>query len=110
LVSELPLAGVAVALPPDSRGDDSAVALPPSDCSLGICTFNLGLLASLFVLTGMGIVGTEDWDWVRCGCVGGRIAPEEGPLVLGIEFASDLASGFRWESLLGRSEEPNPKC
>jgi hypothetical protein len=36
LVSELPFAGVAVVFAPDSRGDDSAVALPPSDCSLGI--------------------------------------------------------------------------
>lgn len=40
LASVLPLAGVPPVVSPDSRGDDSAVALPPSDCSLGICTFN----------------------------------------------------------------------
>ena len=36
------LAGVAVVAPPDSLGEDSAVALPASECSLGICTWSLG--------------------------------------------------------------------
>lgn len=36
LASVLALAGVPPVVSPDSRGDDSAVALPPSDCSLGI--------------------------------------------------------------------------
>lgn len=40
LASVLPLAGVPPVVSPDSRGEDSAVALPPSDGSLGICTFN----------------------------------------------------------------------
>jgi len=30
---------------PESLGDESAVALPASDCSLGICTLSLGLLS-----------------------------------------------------------------
>ena len=45
LASVLALAGVPPAVPADCRGDDSAVALPPSDCSLGICTLSLGRLA-----------------------------------------------------------------
>lgn len=38
LASVLALAGVPPAVPADCRGEDSdpAVALPPSDCSLGI--------------------------------------------------------------------------
>jgi hypothetical protein len=56
---------------PESFGDESAVALPASECSLGICTLNLGLLSPpmrrLFVRDGGGIVGIEDVDCVRCG-------------------------------------------
>lgn len=55
---------------PVSLGEESAVALPVSDCSLGICTFNLGRLGSLVMLLvrdGGAIVGTEDTDEVRCG-------------------------------------------
>ena len=56
---------------PESLGDESAVALPASDCSLGICTLNLGLLSPpmrrLFVRDGGGMVGMEDVDCVRCG-------------------------------------------
>jgi hypothetical protein len=37
-------AGVAPEM--ESLGEESAVALPPSDCSLGICTLNLGLFLS----------------------------------------------------------------
>lgn len=55
---------------PESLGDESAVALPASECSLGIWTLNLGLLSPirrLFVRDGGGIMGTEDVDCVRCG-------------------------------------------
>jgi hypothetical protein len=55
---------------PESFGDESAVALPASDCSLGICTLNLGLLSlmrRLFVRDGGGIADIEDVDCVRCG-------------------------------------------
>lgn len=52
LASVLALAGVSPAVPPDSRGEDSAVADPPSsDCSLGICTFSIGLFAPLCALS-----------------------------------------------------------
>lgn len=56
LFSALVLAGVEVLLPAESR-DESAVALPPpSECSLGICTFNWGLFCGngpLFVRGGL---------------------------------------------------------
>lgn len=55
---------------PESFGEESAVALPASECSLGICTLNRGLLSPirrLFVRDGGGIVGIEDVDWVLCG-------------------------------------------
>jgi hypothetical protein len=58
----------------ESLGDESAVALPPSECSLGICTRNLGLFLSvckLFVLVGGAIGGTAEVDCVRRGCGGG---------------------------------------
>lgn len=48
--SALAIAGVSSAVPPDWRGEDSAVADPPSDCSLGICTFNLGRLPPICAL------------------------------------------------------------
>lgn len=63
------LAGVAPVVP-ESLGEESAVALPLSDCSLGICTLRRGLFASvcmLFVLDGGGICGAADVDCVRWG-------------------------------------------
>ena len=65
-------AGVAPEI--ESLGDESAVALPPSDCSLGIWTRNLGLFLSicrLFVRVGGAIGGTDEVDWVRRGGCGG---------------------------------------
>lgn len=38
----LPLAGVWLSCPAESRADESAVALPRSEASLGICTVSLG--------------------------------------------------------------------
>jgi hypothetical protein len=49
--SELPLAGVVALLAVEFWGDESAVALPPSEFSLGICTVKRGRCA-LFVRGG----------------------------------------------------------
>lgn len=66
-----------------SRGDESAVTLPPSDCSPGICTFKRGrftFMGALFVREMVGFRGgggseTEDEaGWERSedvGCVDG---------------------------------------
>ena len=62
--------GVAVAVPP-SLGDESAVALPPSDCSLGICTFNRGRFASAAAPPGRIGPGIEEREPVRCEGPGG---------------------------------------
>jgi hypothetical protein len=62
-------AGVAPVVP-ESFGDESAVALPASDCSLGICTLSRGFLGSvcrLLVREGGWMADTEDVDWERCG-------------------------------------------
>jgi hypothetical protein len=61
-------AGVAPEM--ESFGDESAVALPPSECSLGIWTRSFGLFLSickLFVRAGGAIAGTDEVDCVRCG-------------------------------------------
>lgn len=66
LASVLALAGVSAAVPPDPRGEDSAVALPPSDCSLGIWTLSLGLFApicALFVRDGGGNSPAIEEGW-----------------------------------------------
>lgn len=76
LASDVALAGVDVLLPPESRGDESAVALPPSDCSLGICTLRRGRLAltcTLLARGGGGISDTEDVDGTRWGSVADRV-------------------------------------
>lgn len=55
---------------PESLGDESAVALPVSDCSLGICTRSLGLLSPtrrLFAQDGGAIGPAEEADCVLCG-------------------------------------------
>jgi hypothetical protein len=72
--SVLARAGVAPVVP-ESLGDESAVALPASDCSLGIWTRSLGFFASicrLFVRETGWMAGIEDVDWVRWGgcCIG----------------------------------------
>jgi hypothetical protein len=57
-------AGVAPVVP-ESFGEESAVALPASDCSLGICTWRRGLfgfVCKLLVLDGGAMVGTEEVD------------------------------------------------
>ena len=58
LASVLALAGVSPKVPADCRGEDSAVALPPSDCSLGIWTVNRGLAAENFPLL------VRDGGWI----------------------------------------------
>ena len=52
----------------ESLGEESAVALPPSECSLGICTRSFGLFLSiwrLFVRVGGAIGGTDGVECVR---------------------------------------------
>lgn len=71
-MSGFTLAGVAVLFVTDSRGDDSAVALPPSEFSLGICTFSRGRLAFscvLFARGGGGMSEIEGMDGGRWGSV-----------------------------------------
>lgn len=78
-VSVLVLAGVAPVVP-ESLGDDSAVWLPFSECSLGICNIRRGRepsFAMLFVRdTGTG--GTDDADCVRWGWFGTCVAEGSG--------------------------------
>lgn len=65
-------AGVAPEI--ESLGDESAVALPPSECSLGIWTRSFGLLLStckLFVRVGGAIGTTDEAECVRWGGCGG---------------------------------------
>jgi hypothetical protein len=69
----------------ESCGDESAVWLPPSEGSSGICSANLGLLAlswALFVRDGGVNVSCDEMDifrfllWVFARCGGGeRTAP-----------------------------------
>lgn len=62
--------GVTPLVGPASLGEESPVALPPSDCSLGICTFNLGRFASACIIFGLGGPDMEDVEAVRWGGVG----------------------------------------
>jgi hypothetical protein len=72
----------------ESLGDESAVALPPSECSLGICTLNFGLFLSacwrLLTRVGGAMIGTVGVESVRCGGCGleifGGWGGWEGPL------------------------------
>jgi hypothetical protein len=64
------LAGVTVLLPAESREEDSPVALPRSELSLGIWTFNCGRLdvrAPLFVREGGLISAADGIDCERGG-------------------------------------------
>lgn len=72
--------GVADAVPP-SLGDESAVALPPSDCSLGICTFKRGRFASAAAPPGRIGPGIEESEPVRWG------GPEGGACMVGFDAA-----------------------
>lgn len=68
LASVLAWAGVSPIVPADCRGEDSAVALPPSDCSLGICTVSRGRAApnrALLVRDGAGISPDFAAVWLR---------------------------------------------
>lgn len=75
LPAETDLAGVPVVVLPESLGEDSAVALPPSDCSLGIWTLSRGRFGSLCTLLvlgggakfGMDGVEDEETDCTLCG-------------------------------------------
>ncbi|KAG9956537.1 hypothetical protein KCU78_g24738, partial [Aureobasidium melanogenum] len=57
------------------------VALPPSDCSLGICTFNRGRFASAAAPPGRMGPGIADKEPVRWGGPGG------GACMVGLDTA-----------------------
>lgn len=66
-VSVLVRAGVAPVVP-ESLGDDSAVWLPLSDCSLGICSMSRGLepsFAAMLFVRDADMAGTDEEDCVR---------------------------------------------
>lgn len=89
----LSLAGVAVLFPAESRSDDSAVALPRSEFSLGICTFNCGRLdgrGPLLVRMGGLMSDAEEIDCAR----GGSVAALRGAaLVAGESSAPSTFTG-----------------
>lgn len=121
LASVLVLAGVPLAVPAECRGEDSAVALPPSDCSLGICTFNLGRAAfilALFVRDGGWLSPGPENECVLCGTGplcglgGGGVGPA-GLLLwtLLISTDCDRLSFSTLISLLGSLVVvPKPQC
>ena len=78
LASVLAFLGVA----PDWRGDDSPVALSASDCSSGICTFSLGLLAL---------------DWAVSVREGGKKSVELVLLGTGASLCGRGGGGVGWE-------------
>lgn len=109
-----------VLLPAESREESSAVALvPPSEFSLGICTFNCGRFDwPLFVRVG-GIISLEreDIDWVRDVSVtarGGGGGGISGGLVVAFDsfWSSWVESNFTPASLRSNSLPggmPDPK-
>lgn len=121
--SGLQRAGVAAVFPVDSRGEDSAVALPASEFSLGIWTFRRGRFAPTWRLFEREIgatSGIEESEWARCGWAG-RVVDRTGTAEAwggaGWLFVSTFSgSGFNGESVLGESVlgesecGPNPKC
>ena len=75
------MAEVTVLLPAESREDDSPVALPRSELSLGIWTFNCGRLdvsAPLLVREGGLISAADGMDCER--------ETSEAVLIAGLEF------------------------
>lgn len=76
LVSELPLAGVCVLFPAESRADDSPVALPRSEFSLGICTVSFGRPAAVLEFVRVGGLDSElaGIDFERTGADTGAAA------------------------------------
>lgn len=78
----LPLAEVTVLFPADSRSEDSAVALPWSELSLGIWTFNWGRFvvnAPLLVRDGGLISDADEIDCARAGSVAALMGTILGP-------------------------------
>lgn len=76
------LAGVVTLFPPESRDDDSAVALPRSEFSEGICTLSCGRFES-WPLLGRGVAsamaGIDVLDWGSVSAViDKRWAPDWG--------------------------------
>lgn len=107
LASVLALAGVSLAVPPDSRGEDSAVAEPPSDCSLGICTFSRGLLPPICcaVLARLGWLlseGSESRWGMVFACFGGDAMPSIGLLRGWMAPTSTDCDRFSFSTLASR--------
>lgn len=116
-VSGFALAGVSALLPAESRESESAVVLPLSEFSLGICTFSCGRFDwPLFVRVG-GLISLEieEIDCVRD--VSARTRGGGGGGITGLvdlpSFKSScIGSGLMLVSLRGDSfvGGPNPKC
>lgn len=103
-------AGVAPVVP-ESLGDESAVALPASECSLGICTRSLGFFGSvcrLFVRETGCVAGTEEVDCVRGGgcwmgiCCGGGCDGEK-PFVCSLDMPATSMDCDRFSCLMNVS-------
>lgn len=74
-------------------GDEAAVALPPSsDCSLGICTFSLGLFAPC------PSPAMLENDWPRIGC-GGRWAFAGGGVGIDGLLRCTVPTSIDWDRL-----------
>lgn len=114
LASVLALAGVSPAVPPDSRGEDSAVADPPSDCSLGICTFSRGLLppiCALLARDGWISEGSEFRGGIVFACFGGDVMPSSGLLRGCMAPTSTDCDRFSFSTLTSLSLLfPSPQC
>lgn len=97
LGSRLALAGVRVLLPAESRDESSAVALPPSECSLGICTLSCGRLDwPLFVrVGGMISLDSDEIDCVRVAVAVASVTPR-GAGGGGIDGAGLSSPGASW--------------
>ena len=115
--SVLALAGVSDAVPPDSRGEDSAVAEPPSDCSLGIWTLRRGLLAPIWAaLLPRGGGWISDGREFRCGMVdafrGGEVISEGGLLRGCMALTSTDCDRFSFSIFTSRLSLllPKPQC
>lgn len=115
--SVLALAGVSEAVPPDSRGEDSAVAEPPSDCSLGICTLRRGLLAPIWALLlprdGAGMSDGNEFRWgIVEAFLGGEVMSSGGLLRGCMALTSTDWDRFSFSIFTSRLSLllPRPQC
>lgn len=114
--SVLALGGVSEAVPPDSRGEESAVAEPPSDCSLGIWTFRRGLLAPIWALLPRDGGWMSDGREFRWGIVeaflGGEVMSSGGLLRGCMALTSTDCDRFSFSIFTSRLSLllPRPQC